>query len=52
MQETKRAPFEEEQDGNAIMEPIVFEDGFLNVDRTNQVLQQFLALHPGNGHDI
>jgi hypothetical protein len=31
------------------MEPIVFEDGFLTVDRTNQVLQHFLSLHPGNG---
>ena len=45
----QKTPFEEEQDGNAIMEPIVFEDGFLTVDRTNQVLQQFLSLHPGNG---
>ncbi len=45
----QKTPFEEEQDGNAIMEPIVFEDGFLTVDRTNQVLQHFLALHPGNG---
>ena len=31
----QKSPFEEEQDGNAIMEPIVFEDGFLTVDRTN-----------------
>jgi len=45
----QKSPFEEEQDGNAIMEPIVFEDGFLTVDRTNQVLQHFLSLHPGNG---
>ena len=45
----QKTPFEEEQDGNAIMEPIVFEDGFLTVDRTNQVLQHFLSLHPGNG---
>jgi len=45
----QKSPFEEEQDGNAIMEPIVFEDGFLTVDRTNQVLQHILSLHPGNG---
>lgn len=42
----QKSPFEDEQDGNAIMEPIVFEDGFLNVDRTNQVLQKFLSIHP------
>ena len=46
----QKSPFEEEQDGNAIMEPIVFEDGMLNVDRANQVLQEFLYYHPGNGH--
>ena len=46
----QKSPFEEEQDGNAIMEPIVFEDGMLNVDRSNQVLQEFLYYHPGNGH--
>ena len=45
----QKSPFEEEQDGNAIMEPIVFEDGLLNVDRSNQVLQEFLHYHPGNG---
>ncbi len=45
----QKSPFEEEQDGNAIMEPIIFEDGFLSVDRTNQVLQEFLSYHPGNG---
>jgi hypothetical protein len=39
----------EEQDGNAILEPIVFENGFLTVRKENQNLQQFLALHPGNG---
>tara|TARA_Y100000004_G_scaffold137653_1_gene155989 strand:+ start:86 stop:853 length:768 start_codon:yes stop_codon:yes gene_type:complete len=45
----QRSPFEDEQDGNAIMEPIIFEDGFLRVERSNQVLQEFLSLHPGNG---
>ena len=45
----QKSPFEDEQDGNAIMEPIIFEDGFLHVQRSNQVLQQFLSYHPGNG---
>tara|TARA_R110002095_G_scaffold2471_8_gene10119 strand:+ start:5993 stop:6742 length:750 start_codon:yes stop_codon:yes gene_type:complete len=45
----QKSPFEDEQDGNAIVEPIVFEDGFLNVPRTNQVLQEFLHYHPLNG---
>ena len=46
----QRSPFEDEQDGNAIMEPIIFEDGFLRVERNNQVLQEFLSLHPANGN--
>ena len=45
----QKSPFEDEQDGNAIMEPIIFEDGFLTVERSNQVLQEFLSYHPGNG---
>ena len=45
----QKSPFEDEQDGNAILEPIVFEDGFLTVTRTNPVLQQFLHYHPMNG---
>jgi hypothetical protein len=45
----QKSPFEDEQDGNAIVEPVVFEDGFLNVSRTNQVLQEFLHYHPLNG---
>lgn len=45
----QKTPFEDEQDGNAIMEPIMFEDGFLSVPRTNPVLQEFLSLHPLNG---
>jgi len=45
----QKSPFEDDQDGEAILEPVVFEDGFLNVDRTNQVLQEFLHYHPGNG---
>ena len=45
----QKSPFEDEQDGNAIVEPVIFEDGFLRVTRTNPVLQQFLDLHPMNG---
>tara|TARA_R100000655_G_scaffold28744_2_gene58504 strand:- start:5134 stop:5883 length:750 start_codon:yes stop_codon:yes gene_type:complete len=45
----QKSPFEDEQDGNAIVEPIIFEDGFLRVSRTNQVLQEFLHYHPLNG---
>lgn len=45
----QKSPFEDEQDGNAILEPIVFEDGFLRVPKTNPVLQQFLHYHPFNG---
>lgn len=45
----QKSPFEDEQDGNAIMEPIIFEDGFLSVSRTNPVLQEFLHYHPLNG---
>ena len=44
----QKSPFEDEQDGNAIIEPIVFEDGFLSVPRTNPVLQEFLHYHPLN----
>lgn len=45
----QKSPFEDEQDGNAIMEPIIFEDGFLSVPKTNPVLQEFLHYHPLNG---
>lgn len=45
----QKTPFEDEQDGNAIVEPIIFEDGMLRVPRTNPVLQQFLEYHPMNG---
>tara|TARA_R100001129_G_C5305377_1_gene243647 strand:- start:942 stop:1700 length:759 start_codon:yes stop_codon:yes gene_type:complete len=42
----QKSPFEDDQDGNAILEPIVFEDGLLFVAKTNQVLQKFLYYHP------
>jgi hypothetical protein len=45
----QKTPFEDEQDGNAIVEPIIFEDGFLSVPRNNPVLQEFLHYHPMNG---
>jgi len=45
----QKSPFEDEQDGNAIVEPIMFEDGFLSVSKTNPVLQEFLHYHPLNG---
>jgi len=46
----QKSPFEDEQDGNAILEPIVFEDGMLTVSKENQILQKFLHLHPANGN--
>lgn len=45
----QKSPFEDEQDGHAILEPIIFEDGLLTVPKNNQVLQKFLAYHPENG---
>lgn len=45
----QKSPFEDEQDGNAVLEPIVFEDGFLSVPKNNPVLQMFLHYHPLNG---
>lgn len=46
----QKSPFEDEQDGNFIIEPIIFEDGFLRVPKNNPVLQQFLHYHPLNGN--
>ena len=45
----QKSPFVDEQDGNAIIEPIIFEDGFLRVPKNNQILQKFLEVHPHNG---
>ena len=42
----QKSPFEDEQDGNAVIEPIIFEDGFLRVPKNNPVLQEFLYYHP------
>jgi hypothetical protein len=46
----QKSPFEDEQDGNAILEPIIFDDGFLVVPKQNPVLQLFLFYHPMNGN--
>ena len=45
----QKSPFEDKQDGNAILEPIVFDDGMLVAQKEDQVLQEFLHYHPGNG---
>jgi len=45
-------PFQEDQDQNVILEPVVFEDGVLIVPKTNPVLQLFLHYHPGNGTEF
>lgn len=45
----QKSPFEDDQDSNAIIQPVVFEDGMLFVSKTNPVLQEFLSYHPGNG---
>jgi hypothetical protein len=48
----QKSAFEDEQDGNAIVEPIIFENGFLRVPKNNPVLQQFLYYHPLNGRSF
>ena len=45
----QKTPFEDEQDKNVILEPIIFENGFLRVPKNNPVLQFFLEIHPDNG---
>jgi len=45
----QNSPFQDEQDDNDVLEPVVFIDGFLTVPKNNQVLQKFLHFHPGNG---
>lgn len=42
----QKTPFEDEQDGNALVEPVIFENGYLVVSKRNPVLQWFLDLHP------
>jgi hypothetical protein len=48
----QKSIFEDEQDGNVLLEPIVFEDGFLRVPKQNQILQEFLSYHPANGKEF
>ena len=43
------SPFEDEQDGNAVLSPVVFENGFLKVPKSKPALQKFLEVHPANG---
>ena len=45
-------PFQEDQDKNVILEPVVFEDGVLRVPKTNPGLQLFMHYHPGNGSEF
>ena len=42
----QKSCFEDEQDGNVLLSPIVFVDGLLVVPKNNPVLQQFLHYHP------
>jgi hypothetical protein len=44
----QRSIFEDEQDGTAILEPIVMEDGKLTILKNNPILQQFMDTHPDN----
>lgn len=45
----QKSPFEDEQDGNIVLSPIVFEDGMLFVPSSNLILQEFLSLTPDAG---
>ena len=42
----QRSPFIDEQDGNAILDYVAFEDGKLVVEAENRVLQKLLFIHP------
>ena len=42
----QRSIFTDEQDENALLDPIIFEDGFLYVPKETQMLQKFLHYHP------
>tara|TARA_R110000764_G_C10875981_1_gene368438 strand:- start:3 stop:743 length:741 start_codon:yes stop_codon:yes gene_type:complete len=43
----QKSIYVDEQDGNKLMEPIVFTDGMLTVPKNNPILQKFLEVHPG-----
>ena len=40
----QQSPFEDEQDGNAILEPIVFEDGFLTVPKSKPIITEVFRI--------
>jgi hypothetical protein len=42
----QRSPFEDEQDGNAVLEPVIFEDGFLNVPKKQSCIARVFTLPP------
>lgn len=44
----QKSIFEDEQDGTAILEPIIMEDGKITVFKNNPMLQQFMDMHPDN----
>jgi hypothetical protein len=44
----QRSIFEDEQDGTAILEPIVMEDGKITIPKNNPLLQKFMDIHPDN----
>lgn len=44
----QRSIFVEEQDDHAEVIPIIFIKGYLTVDKTHPITQQFLDLHPSN----
>ena len=46
----QKSIYVDEQEGHVVLEPIIFEDGFLRVPKNNQVLQQFLENHPLYGN--
>ena len=43
----QNSPFKDEQDDNAILEPIIIENDFLKVKKENEVLQRFLENYHG-----
>tara|TARA_R100000655_G_scaffold73510_1_gene112052 strand:- start:1220 stop:1957 length:738 start_codon:yes stop_codon:yes gene_type:complete len=45
----QKSCFEDEQDGKAIVEPVIFTDGLLRVPKSNPILQEFLFYHPLRG---
>jgi hypothetical protein len=45
----QRSIWVDEQDGQVVVEPIIFLDGMLSVPKNNPTLQEFLSLHPLNG---